>query len=404
MKIRSTILALSVAFGLCSHAQYWDRLNSGVTSNLEDVFFISPSQGWAVGDLGVILTTTDGGDTWTQQVSNVTIDLNAVFFTSATKGWAVGPSTLLTTENGGATWTSVPITPLVSYNDMIFTSPDTGYIVGGSGVTGVVNRTFNGGLTWTSTTVDRILYAVDFTSNTHGWAVGYVGVIYRTTNGVTWTQQVAPGANNLASLNAIDMISDMEGWATGNPSSNKRTLDGGVTWTNHSSGTNAGKTDIYFSDSQNGWMSTTVPLGWEPCPSGCPMWYTTNGGSNWVVDTLQAAHIREMMFYDPSLGWAVGLDGWILRHGNPSGTSVAEEEMTSNTIRISPNPVADLLTLTGEERIISTEVFDALGELVLSANDGGAVLDVSTLPPGSYAIRMTTGANRAQQVERFIKD
>src|SRR5690606_3286389 len=112
---------------------------------------------------------------------------------SPTKGWASGVSTLLTTENGGATWSAVPITPVVTYYDIVFTSPDTGYVVGGSGITGVVIRTTNGGLSWSSTTVDRVLNAVSFTSNTSGWACGSRGVIYHTTDGVAWTQQVAPG-------------------------------------------------------------------------------------------------------------------------------------------------------------------------------------------------------------------
>lgn len=403
MKTRAALLFASLACMLVSQAQDWVPLTSGVSDDLLDVFFISPSQGWVVGENGVILSTVNGGDTWTPQVSPNSNTLYSVEFISPTKGWASGVSTLLTTENGGATWSAVPITPVVTYYDIVFTSPDTGYVVGGSGITGVVIRTTNGGLSWSSTTVDRVLNAVSFTSNTSGWACGSRGVIYHTTDGVAWTQQVAPGANQTSNLITIHMISDLEGWAGGHPSSNKYTVDGGVTWTNRASGTNAGKTDLHFFDPQNGWMSTTTPLGNAECPAGCPLSSTTDGGANWVGDTLRGPTIQNMMFYDVTLGWAVCIDGWILRYGEGGGTAVTEVA-TQNAIRISPNPVSDRLILTSGARILTAEVFNAVGARVLTATGSVTGLDVGTLPPGSYTIRMTTEGDRAQQVGHFIKE
>lgn len=407
MKKLMTLLAFSVALSPVCEAQYWERQASGVSTVLQGVFFISPTQGWVVGSSGVILATVDGGATWTPQVSPAgsAVHLRAVYFTSSTKGWIVGDTqTLLTTENGGGTWTDVTTSAGSAYYDVFFTSPDTGYIVGGSGVTGEVQRTTNGGQTWAITSLDRVLKSVYFTAHNKGWACGDRGVIYRTTNGVSWTQQAAPGANVTTNLSAIYMLSDTVGWACGNPSSNKRTVDGGLTWTNQASGTNAGKTGIYFSDSQNGWATSTTALGGGDCPIGCPFRYTSNGGSAWVTDTLRTPSVRCMRFYSPTFGWAVGDDGWIYRFGN-AGTTVPEGAVTANTIRISPNPVGDRLMLTSDEPIRAAEVFNSMGALVLTLNGGSLTsIDVGVLPPGSYAIRAITNSGARSQVERFTKE
>ncbi len=42
----------------------WVLQNSGTTQNLYDVNFINNTYGWAVGDFGTILKTTNGGLNW----------------------------------------------------------------------------------------------------------------------------------------------------------------------------------------------------------------------------------------------------------------------------------------------------------------------------------------------------
>src|SRR5262245_13069145 len=45
----------------------WKSQPTGQTTPLNGVFFLDESRGWAVGDLGVILSTKDGGQTWMVQ-------------------------------------------------------------------------------------------------------------------------------------------------------------------------------------------------------------------------------------------------------------------------------------------------------------------------------------------------
>ncbi|MDR2641824.1 MAG: hypothetical protein LBC74_03410 [Planctomycetaceae bacterium] len=45
----------------------WKAAASGINATIQKITFIDPLNGWAVGDLGIILATTDGGINWTIQ-------------------------------------------------------------------------------------------------------------------------------------------------------------------------------------------------------------------------------------------------------------------------------------------------------------------------------------------------
>src|SRR5207237_10711756 len=75
----------------------WTPQTSGTTAHLRGVRFLNVQRGWAVGDGGLILTTSDGGNTWTPEPSGVTTELRSVSFDSSGIGYAVGAGgTILT--------------------------------------------------------------------------------------------------------------------------------------------------------------------------------------------------------------------------------------------------------------------------------------------------------------------
>jgi photosystem II stability/assembly factor-like uncharacterized protein len=87
----------------------WSRI-SVADAMIDSAYFTGISfpdvlHGTAVGSGGIIIHTTDGGDTWTRQHSGVTGDFNAVDFTDSLTGTIVGPGGLiLRTMNGGYSW------------------------------------------------------------------------------------------------------------------------------------------------------------------------------------------------------------------------------------------------------------------------------------------------------------
>src|SRR5207237_770107 len=79
--------------------------DSGTSNELLGVQFTDALTGWAVGAVGTIVHTSDGGATWSGQDSGANNNLGALDFTDALTGWAVGDrGTILHTSDGGATW------------------------------------------------------------------------------------------------------------------------------------------------------------------------------------------------------------------------------------------------------------------------------------------------------------
>jgi len=69
------------------------------------VSFTDSNTGWAVGDNGVIVKSTDGGEHWILQSSGVVSPLRSVYFIDSNTGWAVGDGgIILHTTNGGVSF------------------------------------------------------------------------------------------------------------------------------------------------------------------------------------------------------------------------------------------------------------------------------------------------------------
>jgi photosystem II stability/assembly factor-like uncharacterized protein len=389
MKAKILLALIIIASGLQSNAQDWSVQTSGVNKIFRDVFFISESQGWIVGDQSTILTSLDGGTTWTPQATTIgSTTLTSVFFTSPTKGWIVGSDeTLLTTNDGGNNWTVVTNTlgNQNLYHDILFTSPDTGYIAGTFGATGYIKRTYDGGLTWQTANVSKGMDAMHFTSNLKGWACGSRGLIVATTDGgVTWTEQTTAGANQTFNLYGIFMVSDTEGWACGNPTTFLYTTDGGTTWASKAAGTNAGKTDVHFINSQVGYNITTSSLG-----GSTPIRSTTDGGTTWVTDTLWLPTLYKMYFYNDTLAWAVGESGKVVRFGTPNVPLAAKNIAPDSNISIYPNPTNNYLTINANQNIVKAEIYNVNGKLETTTTGNINTINTGTLPSGFYIIKLT---------------
>ncbi|MCZ6731195.1 MAG: YCF48-related protein, partial [Gammaproteobacteria bacterium] len=77
------------------------------TSTLQAVHFVDAERGWAVGDDGTVLATSDGGRSWAAQTAGTAAILWSVDFVDAQNGGAVGDrGTVLPTTHGGRTRTA----------------------------------------------------------------------------------------------------------------------------------------------------------------------------------------------------------------------------------------------------------------------------------------------------------
>ena len=150
---------------------------------LNSVHFVNATTGWAVGYVGRILRTTDGGENWNIQSSGTGEILNSVHFTDQNTGWAVGEhGIILNTTDGGTNWNSQTISMWYNLESVYFTNNNTGWTVGSSGT---ILKTIDGGINWNSqiSGTTNWLTAVSFTDTVNGIVVGENGTILRTTNG-----------------------------------------------------------------------------------------------------------------------------------------------------------------------------------------------------------------------------
>ena len=169
---------------------------------LNDVCFIDRQHGWAAGDHGTILRTSDGGETW-----KTIAQLNQTVITNSGSNGSLSLSEKLRGVSNRQVIKSGPINQssdpkfTCQLTGIFFLDQQHGWACGGYALPyldrtqSVVLRTADGGMTWRvlHNTAAPALKQIHFTSLRSGWAVGegshkYRSGIYFTHNGgTTWS-------------------------------------------------------------------------------------------------------------------------------------------------------------------------------------------------------------------------
>src|SRR5262249_55805194 len=151
---------------------------------------------------GVILRTTDGGQSWTEKLIELPgfqiPTLNAIHFISPDVGWAVGADSgqtgiIIGTTDGGSSWSATRLPHKEIPTTVFFVDANNGFIGGatpppgedeGAGGPSAILASNDGGQTWQPHyNIPISIYRIFFIDRTDGWAAGSNGVIYRTTDG-----------------------------------------------------------------------------------------------------------------------------------------------------------------------------------------------------------------------------
>lgn len=285
----------------------WQVVQSvaGITDQLFAVQFVTPSLGFAVGEIGWILRTSDGGATWAPQSDPKVNDLFAVDFISSTVGWAAGSNgTILKTTDAGSTWNAESTHTTASLYGIDFLTSTLGWAVG---TDGAILATSDGGTTWRTQTsgTTQSLYGVQFLSSSLGFAIGSFGIIIRTVNGgATWTPQVS-GTD--LSLYAVQFYSSFAGWAIGSYGTILKTTNSGLSWFTQTTPTYNDLFAVRFVDATNGFSVGDFGTILETSDGGT----TWNSQSSAVKDNLNG-----FRYLNSTNAWAVGDEGTIVTTNN----------------------------------------------------------------------------------------
>ena len=349
----TSITFISHTFAQTTNGNGWQWQYPKPQGNtLKDIFVFDKGTAIAVGDLGTVIKTTDGGNSWDVQhhAGGTDAGLNSVYFLDALNGWTVGGNVVLKTRDGGNTWLQVKTDTTLGYNSVYFVDADTGFVFGEDGI---ILRTTNGGSSWDTRSIDNYIgiyldvfqfNAVTFLDKQTGFLVGYGyygNEIYKTTDcGRTWQwneQIIMPKI--FTHLNDITFLDKSNGFIVGGQGVFLKTTDGGNSWLRDTVGGNG--YSVFFTDTLTGWTTGNGNIlhtidggknwtavnsnqitndalfkvrfsdqnyGWFVGGTGI-IYITTDAGNNWIAQRQKAFEFSSIYFIDETTGWAVGDSG-----------------------------------------------------------------------------------------------
>lgn len=185
-------------------------LEVGTATALNDICAVGLTQGWAVGNLGTLVFTTDAWVNW-EKSYHFAQDLFHVDFISTNDGWIASEESLWVTTDGGETWSSQD-QPLYCITEMEFLDTLLGYLTGYSeDHLGCICKTSDGGNTWDVLfdTLSSSPYDICVQGSDSLWVVGSGGmVLFSDDAGITFSRR---DTENKSNLKAIDVIADGRG-------------------------------------------------------------------------------------------------------------------------------------------------------------------------------------------------
>jgi photosystem II stability/assembly factor-like uncharacterized protein len=403
-------LQITIAIALtcsCKFSQaQWVKLNQDSTHLYSKVFFLNKDTGFVCGtdnfyEDAIILRTMDGGDSWDTTRITPGFWLMGIHFLNDSLGFAGGQDgRIIKTTNLGNTWQINPscIQP-ADFTNIFLISEDSAFINGddiriytpqsvpycishfnsytygyfpgtgelqfiteqiayAAGGFGIFLKTFDRGLTWNFFNCDTTLYILGakMTDQNHAVVVGKNGR-YTVTNdgGLNWTFSVSINHHHLMD---VDFYNNQYGFAVGG-----------------------------FSPNSHHWPSSgSYPIG--------SIWSTSDGGNTWsLVDSSYSDQLTDIHIVNDSLAFAVGLGGLVLRNQSHFSTLNNIQENNENlNFSVFPNPFSEEINISlssaGSENHIT--LFDISGKLIFSHQFTGNNyrMNASYLSKGVYFIKI----------------
>ncbi len=393
--------------------EHWFPVSSPTTQRLVRLHFVDNLIGWAAGNSGTILHTTNGGESWEIQNTNITSNIVDVFFLDRNRGWALAWSLenptgtiILKTSNGGDEWIAENYPEESKFMKKIFFNDSLNGVMGGNPNAFVYTN--DGGFEWNPVSIDSGLLSnlpvlnFNFFNDEYGFANGgkfdISGVIWKTINGGRNWNSMAVGPEPIQeififdSLNAIGVGGDFE-YGTGVV----RTKNAGKSWEYTSLNVFGVALALSF---------RTPAEGWACLGSAQQFVVTYDSGKTWSqVPTPDNSEIIDLAFTDSLHGYAVGDSGVIYKYDS----SVVHISRQPTDILLSPNklyqnypnpfnPTTNIEFRIAESGLVKLSVYDLLGREMailvsekLTAGNYEVNWNARKYPSGIYLLRLEAG-------------
>jgi photosystem II stability/assembly factor-like uncharacterized protein len=280
-----------------------------------------------------LIRTTDGGQTWAEFEVPAISSLNAIHFISQSVGWVAGADPkgqgiVAKTTDGGQRWSTTKLEFKQIPTAIFFANDREGWLGGVAPIEGEEDQmggpsdilaTTDGGQSWFSQRrIPTSITDLFFLDQRRGWAVGYNGAIYQTTDGgIRWEQQkseLEPGDIPVFEgdrryrfiISGVHFVDDQRGWAAARSGIEDiqvgrvlATTNGGRTWSRIWA-TDFRVRDVFFVSPSQGWAAAATSKY---------VYHTTDGGASWQVEPIdfeQDVSLYRIAGADPSHVWAVG--------------------------------------------------------------------------------------------------
>lgn len=311
--MRNVLLLLTTLFFSLNgtHADEWTWLSPRPQGNtIECCFFLDSLNGWAAGENGVIINSTDAGESWQVIYTELKKGIDRIKFMDKNHGWCISDYRLYETSDGGHSWFDIAF---IDSNDNLYDIeiPEWNqvYVSGryGRWPNLVLYKSVNGGANWIRYKFDTLECGshLSFVNGSLGFAAHSSGIIMKTTNGgKNWIEL---DFNLNVRIHDLIFADESHGWAAGYNSNKKvliATRDGGNSWFVQYESQGWGFDGVYFIDRNQGWI----------LDSPGAIYRTENGGDDWLrAFSTGCGYMNCIEFTDVKNGWAFGAFGNLAR-------------------------------------------------------------------------------------------